>query len=262
MHLLARDLSIQLGGRQVIDRVSWTVATGKWVGLLGPNGSGKTTLLRTVAGLLPYSGQLELDGNATASWDLRELARALAFVRQSTNVAFDFRVADFVLLGRVPYGSALTGYTNEDVERLEAILVETDLTHLRHRSILHLSGGELQRVVLAQALLQEPSVLLLDEPTTHLDVEHQFTLLQTVANRVKNTGLTVVSSFHDLELASRFADELLVLKDGRVAGAGRPTDVVTPEMIRSVFRMKSETETIDNGSLRINYLELEDRGQQ
>jgi iron complex transport system ATP-binding protein len=232
------------------------------VGLIGPNGSGKTTFLRTLAGLLDYRGSLTLRGSEIRDWRPRDLARMLAFVRQSTTIAFDFTVADFVLLGRVPYGGLLGGFSPDDRRRLDAVLEETDMRGLGSRSIQELSGGEQQRAVLAQALLQEPSVLLLDEPTTHLDVEHQFRLLALVDERAASRGLTVISSFHDLELAARFADTLVVLSEGKIAAAGPAANVLTPKLLREVFRVRARVEAQATGPIRIEYDGFQDLGRQ
>ncbi len=253
-HIETVDLQVSLSGRPVLDAVSMRAPAGSWVGLIGPNGSGKTTFLRTVAGLLPYAGSARIAEREVSTWSVKALARALAFVRQSASMSFDFSVSDYVLLGRIPYGGPLRGYSDDDMHKLNGVLGETDLLELATRSILELSGGELQRVVLAQALLQDPDVLLLDEPTTHLDVEHQFRILTVVARRVASHGLTVLSSFHDLELASRFADQLVVLSGGSLAASGAPTEVLQPELLESVFRMRASVGANESpGSVRIAY---------
>jgi iron complex transport system ATP-binding protein len=251
--IAARHLTVTLGHREVLRDIAVSVEGGSWVGLIGPNGSGKTTFLRSLAGLLEYRGSLTLRGVETRDWRPRDLAKTLAFVRQSTAISFDFTVADFVLLGRVPYGGLVGGFSPDDRRRLDAVLEETDLSGLESRSIQQLSGGELQRAVLAQALLQEPSVLLLDEPTTHLDVEHQFRLLSLVNDRAASHGLTVISSFHDLELAARFSDTLLVLSEGQVAASGEAPDVLTPELLRDVFRVRARVEAHATSPIRIEY---------
>ena len=251
--LLGRRVSVDLGDRHVLRDVDFAIARGSWVGLTGPNGSGKTTLLRAIAGLLPHSGEITLAGREIRDWRRDDLARSLAFMRQATNVSFDFRVDDFVLLGRVPYGGLLGGYTRDDRERLGRVLEEADLTGFESRSVLELSGGELQRVVLAQALMQDPDVLLLDEPTAHLDVEHQFRLLAVVARRVVAGKLTVISSFHDLELAARFADTLLVLSRGSVAADGPPDAVITPGLLMAVFSMKATVERTSRQTMKIHF---------
>lgn len=251
--IVASHLNVRLGSRQVLRDLALTMKAGSWVGLIGPNGSGKTTFLRTLAGLLDYDGSLALRGTEIRDWRPKQLARTLAFVRQSTSVDFDFTVSDFVLLGRVPYGGLLGGFSEDDRQRLSDVLEQTDLTGFGGRSIQRLSGGEQQRAVLAQALLQQPTVLLLDEPTSHLDVEHQFRLLSLVDEHASARDLTVISSFHDLELASRFADTLVVLSGGEVAAAGPPASVLTPDLLRDVFRVRARVEAHATDPLRIRY---------
>ena len=233
--------------------VGLDVAEGTWLGVLGPNGSGKTTLLRAVSGALPYDGRLVLWGREVRAWKPRALARRLAFVRQALPLTFDFRVEDLVLLGRAPHRGWMEAYTHEDRERTHAALAGVDLAGFAGRSVLSLSGGERQRVLLAQALAQEAELLLLDEPTAHLDVHYQFGLMERVRALVE-AGRTVLSVFHDLELAARHADRLVLLQSGRVAAAGAPADVLTPARIAEVFRMRADVGPGPGGGLRIDYL--------
>jgi len=241
-----------LDGTPVLHDLDFEIEDGTWVGLLGPNGSGKTTLLRTLSGLLPYKGHLALDGHPLRAWKAQALARQVAFVRQSTPLSFDFTVNELVLLGRSPHKGWLESYTLLDRERLQQALERVDILPLSGRSVLSLSGGERQRAFLAQALVQESRLLLLDEPTMHLDVHHQFAFLNLVRELVE-AGRTVVAVFHDIALAARYADRLLVLDAGRLAAAGPPTAVLTPALLASVFRMYTELETAADGTLRIHY---------
>lgn len=246
-------LSVALGGRSVLRDVSFSVAAGSWVGLLGPNGSGKTTLLRAMSGVIPFRGSVELDGRALHAWRPQALARRLAFVRQAVPLSFDFNVEDLVLLGRAPHKRWLEAYTEHDRALLRHALAEVELEGFGHRSVLSLSGGEAQRVFLAQSFVQEAPLLFLDEPTAHLDVHHQFEFMEHVRALVA-AGRTVVAVFHDLELAARYADQLLVLHDGRLVATGSPHDVLKPDLIASVFRMRAECFTAADGALRIHYL--------
>jgi len=251
--VFADRLNVSLDGKAILRELGFTVEAGMWVGLLGPNGSGKTTLLRTLGGLLPYTGTLTLFDRPVHAWKPRELARRLAFVRQATTLSFDFTVEELVLLGRAPHKGWLDVDTRADRERVRAALAQVDLAGFESRSMLSLSGGEQQRVLLAQALVQEAEILLLDEPTAHLDVHHQFEFIDHVHGLVK-AGRTVVAAFHDLELAARFADQLLVLDRGRLAAAGPPRDVLTEALLASVFRMKARLELSDDDIPRIHYL--------
>ena len=248
----ADALHVALDGRTILHDLGFTVEPDSWVGLIGPNGSGKTTLLRTLAGLLPYAGTLTLDGEPVADWKPRAMAHRIAFVRQSPSLAFDFSVEEFVLLGRSPHHGWLEGFTDDDRRHVRAALDELDLRDFARRSLDTLSGGEQQRVQLAQALAQEAGVLLLDEPTAHLDVHHQFDGMDRVAGL--QPPRTVVAAFHDLAFAARYADRLLVLDGGRIVADGPPAAVLTPDLIRSVFRMEADVVAAPDRPLDIRYL--------
>lgn len=249
----ADSLCVDLGAAPVLRELTFEVEAGEWVGVIGPNGSGKTTLLRTLAGLLPYRGVLTLDGRPLRTWRPRALARRLAFVRQSPPLEFDFTVGEFVLLGRAPHRGWLDPYTKDDRERAQAALATMNLAGYEGRSLGALSGGEQQRVLLAQALAQQAEILLLDEPTAHLDVHHQFEGMDRVAALVR-AGRTVLAAFHDLALAARHAHRLLVLDRGRLAAAGPPREVLTAELVRAVFRMEAEVVRSAEGALDVRYL--------
>ncbi|MDX1741361.1 MAG: ABC transporter ATP-binding protein [Rhodothermales bacterium] len=238
----ANRLCVALEGVEVLKDVSFSVSESQWIGLLGPNGAGKTTLLRCLGGLIHYRGELTLSGREVRDWPRRDLARKLAFVRQSVPLAFDFRVDELVLLGRSPHKRWHTVFSRDDRELAEEALDRVDLRALSSRSIHSLSSGERQRVFLAQALTQEPSILLLDEPTAHLDIHHQFSFLGHVREHV-GAGLSVVAAFHDLELAAQFADQLLILHKGRVAAFGPPSEVLTSKVIADVYGVDATVST-------------------
>lgn len=248
----ASDLSVTLSGNRILNRISFDIDEGLWIGLLGPNGAGKTTLLRAMAGLIPYEGSLRLDQKEIRTWQPRDLARRLALVRQTHSLSFDFRVDELVLLGRSPHKSLLSVYEKQDFKIVQDALRLVDLETFGDRSVASLSGGEQQRVFLAQALAQEASMLLLDEPTTHLDVHHQFEFLRHVREFVKQ-GKTVIGAFHDLELAARFSDVLLILDSGAIIDFGNPETVLTSEMIADVFRMDATVEQSETGGPIIRY---------
>lgn len=247
-----RDVSVDLEGKRILQGISGTIARGKWVALIGPNGSGKTTLLRAMGGLIPFDGQLLIDGREVGSWSPRALARRLAFVRQSHPLSFDFTVRDLVLLGRSPHKSFLSTYDTADIKRVSDALRLVDLQDFEDRSYDSLSGGEQQRVFLAQALVQEARILLLDEPTTYLDVHHRFGFMEHVRLLVRQ-GMTVIGAIHDLELAARYADEVFVLDRGRKVAGGTPGDVLTAEVIERVFRMRARVQAAGDAPLRIHF---------
>lgn len=231
--------------------MSFVLEPGTWTGLLGPNGSGKTTLLRALGGHLPAAGRILLDGRPLAEWTARQRARRLAFVRQAPTLTFDFTVRELVALGRSPHVGWLAR-NSPGHNAIHAALAAVDLDGFADRSVLSLSGGERQRAFLAQALLQETPVLLLDEPIAHLDVRYQFQFLDRIRTLV-DEGRTVLAVFHDLEQAARYADRLLLLHNGALTASGPPADVLTPQRIASVFRMDATVGTDPHGALRIHY---------
>lgn len=252
MHLSVSNLSVSLDKAPILRDVSFEIARGESVGLVGPNGSGKSTLMRSIAGLLPYEGEVHLGQREMRRWKARELAQRLAFLRQNTSVEFDFTVEQFVLLGRTPHRGWLESYRQEDRVITHEALRRVELEHLADRSVLTLSGGELQRAFLAQALVQEAGLLLLDEPTAHLDVHHRFEFLEIV-QQLAQAGRTVITAFHDLETASRFTDRLLVLERGRLVGDGAPIDVLTEDLLAGVFRMRADVRSAPDDAVTIHF---------
>ncbi len=250
-HLAARALSVRLEGTPILHDLSFEVRPGTWTGLLGPNGSGKTTLLRALRGLLPHEGALTFDGRPLRGWPARALARRMALVQQAPTLSFDFTVRELVSLGRAPHKRWLAPTTARDRQVVAEALAATDLAALAGRSVLSLSGGELRRALLAQALAQQAGTLLLDEPTTHLDVHHQFALMNRLRTLV-DEGRTAVVVFHDLELAARYADELLVLHEGRLVASGPPRHVLTRDLIAEVFRMEAAVDA-SGAAPRVHY---------
>ena len=226
-----RGVSVALDGRPVLRDLDLTVPGGSRVALIGPNGSGKTTLLRTVAGLLPHRGQVRIGDAPPGSLSRRELARRVALVPQTPAVPAGMTVGDYALLGRTPYIPYLGTETRRDLEIVARVLDHLDLGTFAGRRLDSLSGGERQRAVLARALAQQAPVLLLDEPTTGLDVGHQQQVLELVDTLGQELGLTVVSAMHDLTLAGQFADQLVLLDGGRVAAAGPAATVLTEPVI-------------------------------
>lgn len=252
--LSVNRLRVALDGSQILRNIDFDLSRGQWLGILGPNGAGKTTLLRALASHVPFEGQIRLDGQPVDRMNVQARARLLAFVRQARSITFDFTVEEFVLLGRAPYRGWLQAYQTSDRKRVREALAQVDLEGFESRSILSLSGGELQRVFLAQAVVQDARLLLLDEPTAHLDVHYQFSFLDQVREQVEN-GQSVIAAGHDLELAARYADRLLMIENGQLRADGTPESVLTPRRIADVFGMRAVVDRHRDGSLRINYLE-------
>jgi iron complex transport system ATP-binding protein len=229
----------------VLDRVSLSVATGDFIGILGPNGSGKTTLLKLLAGALaPTSGETRLDGRSLASWSRRDVARRIALVPQETFAPFDFSVLDIVLMGRFPHLGRFALEGPADLEIARGALRATGTEAFEHRSFGTLSGGEKQRVVIASALAQSPEVLLLDEPTASLDVGHQFDV-QQLLERLNRDGVTMVLSTHDLNLAAVLCRSLVLLRGGRVLAFGPTKDVLTSANVRALYDVDADVRLHD-----------------
>ncbi len=250
----ASTLSVYIDGTQILDRLSFALPAGSLIGIVGPNGSGKSTLLRTISGLLPYEGALSFQGKAVVDWDAGMLAKAMAVLPQVSSITFDFRVRDYVMLGRLPHKGWLESENLEDKQRVQSVLQDLDLDTLADRTLPSLSGGERQRVLLAQALAQETATLLLDEPTTHLDVYHQFDLLKRLRTLVE-AGRTVLVVFHDLVMAARFTDTLLALKDGKLVAVGATRDILTSQLIQDVFGMEARVTYPDNGPPALQFID-------
>ena len=229
------DVSVSLGGARVLESVSLTVEPGRFVGLVGPNGAGKTTLLRTINGRVdPDAGSVEIGGRPVASRSSRSIARQVATVPQRTELAFPFPVRAIVEMGRFPHRSRL-GLADPGADRIEWAMERTGIADLADRPVTETSGGERQRVLLARALAQDAPVLLLDEPTASLDVNHQVRTLDLVRELVDGEGRTAVAAIHDLELAARFCDELVLLAGGEVRAAGSPGSVLTEASVEAAF---------------------------
>ncbi|WP_197379334.1 ABC transporter ATP-binding protein [Mycolicibacterium mengxianglii] len=242
MSLAAERVSWQVRDKLIVDGVNITVATGSTVGLLGPNGSGKSSLLRLLAGLrATSSGVVRLDDADVAPMSRRRLARRLAVVDQEVTTDQEPTVRDVVELGRLPHRPAWSPISERDRKIVESASVTTGVEDLLDRRYSTLSGGERQRVQIARALAQEPTELLLDEPTNHLDIRHQLELLELVAS----TDTTTVMALHDLNLAARYCQELVVLHRGRVHCAGSPAAVLTPAVIAEVYEVEATVELED-----------------
>lgn len=221
----------------LLDGVSLTVKTGELVGVIGPNGAGKTTLLSIMAGLLePSAGMVYLNQVPLSSLCRRQIAQQIACVPQTTTVSdFRFSAKDIVLMGRYPHRDRFAGETSEDHAIAIEAMRHTRVTPFADRSVTELSGGERQRVTIARALVQQPRLLLLDEPTASLDLSHQLHVLQLVHQLVTKDRLTAVTAIHDLGLASRFCDRVILLDHGRIVADGPPAAVLTPDRLAAVF---------------------------
>jgi iron complex transport system ATP-binding protein len=235
MLLAVSHLGVCYGRTAALIDVSLSLAKGEVVALLGPNGSGKSTLLRALLGQLPVSGSIEWHGKSIARWPARELAREVAYLAQIPGWEPQQTVADTLRLGRAPYLRPFGIESKRDIDVIADVTRRLELAELLPRSLETLSGGQRQRVFLARGLVQEPKVLLLDEPNTHLDLKHQVELGQLLVSLARKQGLAVLIASHDLNLAGAFADRLVLLNDGKIAASGTPAQVLRPEVLQPVY---------------------------
>jgi iron complex transport system ATP-binding protein len=240
-------LTVDLDRVRILHDVSCAVSSGGWLALIGPNGAGKTTLLRAVAGLLPHRGAIRVNQTDLAALRGRGRARLIAYVPQIPVLPPDMAVQDYVLLGRTPYLGYLSAPGRSDRAKAAEASEQLDVTRFAGRRLASLSGGERQRVRLARALAQEPQVLLLDEPTNDLDLGHQQQVLELVDDLRHGQGVTVVSIMHDLTQASQYADQLVLLFQGRVETAGPPAAVLTEDLIARVYAARVTVTTDSAG---------------
>jgi iron complex transport system ATP-binding protein len=235
-----KELSVTLGRAPIIRELSATVERGEWVGLIGPNGAGKTTTLRALAGLVSFAGQVMLDGFNVSTSSGREIARRVALVPQNPQTPPELTVAEYVLLGRTPHIGYLASETRTDRLAAERAIARLALRPFAERTLGSLSGGELQRAVLARALAQEAPILLLDEPTSALDLGRQQQALELVDALRRDDELTVIAAMHDLSLAGQYADRLLMLDRGQLVAQGRSQEVLSEERIASYYSASVE----------------------
>jgi iron complex transport system ATP-binding protein len=237
--LAATNLDASLGCRQVLHDISLTLAEGHLVALVGPNGAGKTTLLRALAGLIPSSGEIRIGDDALTSLSLRERAKRFAYLPQGHMVHWPLPARDIVALGRYPHGATDPArLSQQDMEAVLRAMQAVDVTDFADRRVTELSGGERSRVALARVLAVEAPVILADEPTASLDPRHQIDVMQKLRN-VADTGVLVVVVTHDLGLAARFADHVLVLSEGRLSAQGEPAVALSEKVLAEVFRVRA-----------------------
>jgi cobalamin transport system ATP-binding protein len=229
------DVSVTLGRTEAVRRLSASVERGEWVGLIGPNGAGKTTVLRALAGLVSFTGVIELDGGALKTSSRRQIARQVALVPQNPETPAALTVAEYVLLGRTPHIGYLGTESRADKQAAAMALERLALTAFADRPLDSLSGGERQRVVLARAIAQQAAILLLDEPTSALDLGSQQQVLELVDDLRQKGDLTVVAAMHDLTLAAQYADRLLLLDGGQAVSDGDASEVLEEERIEALY---------------------------
>lgn len=236
------------GDRRVLRGIDLELRPGEMAALLGPNGSGKTTLLGVMAGTIrPTGGTAQLYGRDLSAWSRAEIARSVAVLPQSLELPAGFRVSEVVALGRTAHARSWFGWRPEDERAVVEALRDADAESLADRAVTELSGGERQRVLVAMALAQEPSLLLMDEPTTHLDAAHVAALLSSVERLQRVRGVTVVVVLHDLALAGAWAPRVVLLREGRVVADGPPDRALRPDLVQGAYGVAVESAVTDRG---------------
>jgi iron complex transport system ATP-binding protein len=233
-------LNFSYGTTPILRSVTFTIESGEFIGIVGPNGSGKTTLLRCITGALKKdNGRITLGGREIEAYTSRELAQNIGVVPQGSTVDFGFSVGEIVMMGRHPHQPRFTFETNEDIGIVNNSLKLTGTLPFRDKLITHLSGGELQRVLIARALAQQPGLLLLDEPTAHLDISHQLEIMDLMASLNAEKNITIIGVFHDLNLAARYCKRLLIMHEGKIVDDGLLEEVLTPKNLSRVFHINA-----------------------
>ena len=231
-------LSYCVNGKTIVDDISFEIKRNEFLGIVGPNGAGKSTLLRLLARIInPSAGRILLDEEDISVYEAGELYRKISFLPQTSYFDFPLSVLEVVLTGRYPYLGIFESESEEDIRRAEDCLSLVDMEGFSRRKVTTLSGGEQQRASIARVLAQGTDFIFLDEPSSHLDIHHKFALMELLGSLARE-GKGVVAVLHDLDLASRFCDRILVLENGRVSALGEPSHVLSEELLSSVFKVR------------------------
>ena len=242
----AQNISVSINEKEIVHGISLDIPEGKVTAIIGPNGCGKSTTLKALSRILPYKGSVSFKGQEMSTLSQREFAKCLAILTQSPQAPSDLTVNDLVEMGRFPHRGFLGRAGKDDKEHVEWALEQTGVKEMRYRLLNTLSGGERQRAWIAMALAQRPEVLLLDEPTTYLDICHQLEIMQLIGRLNQELGLTVVMVVHDLNHAIMYADHVVVVKAGQLVTSGAPREIITAELLADVFKVKADEFTLSN----------------
>lgn len=250
--LTTENISFSVNQKELLHKISVDIPEGSFVGLIGPNGSGKSTLLKTIYRANKASeGTVYISGQNMNHMSNREMAKKMAVVTQENDITFDFSVMEMMMIGRYAHRSAFSARDRGDEEICRKALAMVGMQDFEDRSFLSLSGGEKQRVLIASAFARETRLVILDEPTNHLDVGYQFLIMDIMK---KQKDITVFTSVHDMNMALHYCDYVIALKEGQVAAAGKPEEVLTEKLLSELFRVKTRIKKDENGKLYIRYL--------
>lgn len=246
MSLQIKNLSFGYKKNQMIlNNINLEIKQGEILGILGPNGTGKTTFIKCINNIhKPNEGRILYDGNNIMNLSQLNIAKIIAYVPQYTNNFFPMNVIDIVMMGRMPY--VKKNYSDEDKEIVFSIIKKINLEKFAFRNIKEMSGGERQRVFIARAMAQQPKIIILDEPTSSLDLYNQLFILHTITKLAKENNITIIMTIHDLNLASMFCDNILMLKDAHIFAHGKPESILTAENIYEMYKVRTEITTPEN----------------
>ncbi|KAB3529155.1 ABC transporter ATP-binding protein [Alkaliphilus serpentinus] len=258
------NLTFKYGETAIVDRLSLNIREGSFISIIGPNGSGKSTLLKIIAkNLLPQEGVVLINGKEVSRYKAKDLAKEIGVVPQDTLVSYDFSVEDIVLMGRYPHLGKFQQNSLRDMEIAKEAMIKTNTWHLRERNINEISGGERQRVIIAKAIVQEPRIILLDEPTSSLDIHHQLEVLELLKNLNNKLGVTIVAVLHDMNLAARYSNEIILLNRGMLIASGKTQEVLTVDHLKRAYEMDMIIETnIYTGTLQVHPIAIKNRAKK
>ncbi|AJI79968.1 ABC transporter ATP-binding protein [Corynebacterium singulare] len=242
-----KHLSSGFSGKTVLDDISFKVAAPSLVGLVGPNGSGKSTLLKAIAGVQPFKGTVVFSGKPLHSYPRTQRVRVLSYVAQHSDKDIPFTVREVVQLSRDAARAPFSPVTTEDKHIVDRALFHSSLEDIANERLTELSGGQIQRVMVARAMAQQASIMLLDEPTNHLDLHHQYTLMELLRHLSREHNTVIVLAIHDLALAARYCDRLLLIHDSHLVGDGHPSKVLDPATLATVFGVQGKLSTATDG---------------
>jgi len=252
-----KNITVELSDKVILRNMNLSIVNGEVLSIIGPNGCGKSTLLKTIARVIRCkSGSVEFEGTNVQSFSHRQFAQRLAILTQDPEAPPDLTVYDLVKLGRFPYRSWYSGNAKEDEEQVAWALAQTGMEQMKERLLVTLSGGERQRAWIAMALAQRPKVLLLDEPTTYLDICHQLEVMQLLRKLNRELGLTVVMVLHDLNHTLQYSQRIAVIKAGEIIRVGEPQEVINDTLLKDVFRVKADIFMASNGMQAILPIDL------
>ncbi|WBW99058.1 ABC transporter ATP-binding protein [Oceanirhabdus sp. W0125-5] len=239
--LEVNNLTLAYDNNVIVDDMNFKIEKGKIISLIGANGCGKSTLLKSLSrNLKPKKGAVYLDGEALVKMDTKLLAKRMSILPQMPKAPDDFTARDLVSFGRYPYTGISGKLSKKDLEVVDWAIKETKMNHLQHRQVMTLSGGERQRAWIALALAQQPEVLMLDEPTTFLDICYQYEVLELINRLNKEFGITIIMVLHDLNQAARYSHEIIVMKDKNIYKRGKPKDIINEDLLKDVFNLKAK----------------------